>query len=99
MVTLKKDDFKLGVILGLVGPMIGLFGYYFWKFSLYSFSDFFNALSQNKPLITAITIPCLLVNIIFFTYYINTKKDQTAKGIFVVTLIYAVTALLFKIWG
>ena len=99
MVTLKKDDFKLGVILGLLGPMIGLFGYYFWKFSLYSFSDFFNALRQNKPLITAITIPCLLVNIIFFTYYINTKKDQTAKGIFVVTLIYAVTALLFKIWG
>jgi hypothetical protein len=99
MITLKKDDFKLGVILGLVGPMIGLFGYYFWKFRLYSFGDFFDALRQNKPLITAITIPCLLVNIIFFTYYINTKKDQTAKGIFVVTLIYAVTALLFKIWG
>jgi hypothetical protein len=96
---LRRDDLKLGVILGLIGPVIGLFGYYYWKFSLYSFSDFMTALRLNKPLVTAITIPCLLVNIIFFTYFINTKKDQTARGIFVVTLIFAVTALLFKIWG
>lgn len=99
MVIFRRDDLKIGIILGLIGPMLGFFGYYFWKFSLYSFNDFLTALRMNKPLITAITIPCLLVNIIFFTYYINTKKDQTAKGIFVVTLIYAVTALLFKIWG
>jgi hypothetical protein len=96
---LRRDDLKLGVILGLIGPVIGLFGYYYWKFSLYSFSDFMTALRLNKPLVTAITIPCLLVNIIFFTYFINTKKDQTARGVFVVTLIFAVTALLFKIWG
>jgi len=96
---LRRDDLKIGVILGLIGPVIGLFGYYYWKFSLYSFSDFMTALRMNKPLVTAITIPCLLVNIIFFTYFINTKKDQTARGVFVVTLIFAVTALLFKIWG
>lgn len=99
MAALRKDDLKLGVLLGLIGPFIGLFGYYLWKFSLYSFSDFITALRLNKPLVTAITIPCLLVNIVFFTYFINSKKDQTAKGIFVVTLIFAVTALLFKIWG
>lgn len=99
MGLLRRDDLKLGVLLGLIGPVIGLFGYYLWKFSLYTFGDFINALRLNKPLVTAITIPCLLVNIMFFTYFINTKKDQTAKGIFVVTLIFAVSALLFKIWG
>jgi hypothetical protein len=54
---------------------------------------------MNKPLVTAIAIPCLLVNVAFFTYYINTKKDQTAKGIFAMTLLYGVATLLFKIWG
>jgi hypothetical protein len=54
---------------------------------------------MNKPLITAITIPCLLVNIIFFTYFINTRKDETAKGVFAVTIMYAVAALLFKFFG
>lgn len=99
MAVLKKDDLKLGIIIGLIGPLIGLFGYYLWKFNMYTFGEFITALRQNKPLITAITIPCLLVNIIAFTYFINTKKDQTAKGIFAITLIYAVSSLLFKIWG
>lgn len=96
---LKKDNLKLGLVIGLVGPVIGLFGFYFWKFSLFSFSEFLTALLQSKPLITAITIPCLLVNIIFFTYYINTKKDETAKGIFGITLIFAIVSLLFKFFG
>ncbi len=99
MGLINRDNLKLGLVIGLIGPVLGLFGYYWWKFSLYSFGEFITALRMNKPLITAITIPCLLVNIIFFTYYINTKKDQTAKGIFAVTLLYAVAALLFKIWG
>lgn len=96
---LKKDDFKFGILLGLIGPFIGLVGFYFWKFSLYRFSEFLHALSKNKSLITAITIPCLFVNILIFTYYINTKIDKTAKGIFTITLIFAVISLLFKFFG
>ena len=95
----KKDNLRLGLILGLVAPLISFFGYYFWKFRLYSFSDFLYALKTNKPLITAITIPCLLLNIILFTLYINSRKDQTAKGIFAVTLLYAVASLLFKFFA
>ena len=99
MVIFNRDSLKFGLLLGIVGPLIGLIGFYFWKFSAYSFGDFLKALRENKPLITAITIPCLLVNIILFTFYINTRRDQTAKGIFALTLILAVASLLFKMWG
>jgi hypothetical protein len=99
MVIFNKDNLKFGLLLGIIGPIVGLFGFYLWKFSSYSFGDFLRALQQNKPLITAITIPCLLVNIILFTFYINTRRDQTAKGIFAITLILAVASLLFKMWG
>jgi len=99
MVIWKKDDLKFGILLGLIGPLIGFFGYYFWKFSMYSVADFMVALKQNKPLVTALTITCLLVNIGIFTLFINMRKDQTAKGIFAITLVFAVAALLFKIWG
>ena len=99
MVIFNKDSLKFGLVLGIIGPIIGLFGFYLWKFSLYSFGDFLRELQQNKTLITAITIPCLLVNIILFTFYINTRRDQTAKGIFAITLILAVASLLFKMWG
>ena len=99
MVIFKRDQYVFGVILGLIMPMLSFFGYYYWKFSLFSFEDFINLLQANKQLVTALTIPCLLMNIVIFTLYINGQRDKTAKGIFVVTIIYAVSALLFKFLG
>ena len=99
MEILKKDNFVYGVFLGLIVPVFSFYGYYLWKFSAYSFSDFLNALQSNKQLVTALTIPCLLLNIVLFTIHINGQRDKTAKGIFTVTLIYAVSALLFKFFS
>ena len=42
---------------------------------------------------------CLLLNIILFTIYINSRKDQTAKGVFAVTLVYAILSLIVKLTG
>jgi hypothetical protein len=99
MEFLKKDELYLGLILGAIGPLLGFVGFYFWKFNQFTFADFIHALQQNKQLVTSLTIPCLLVNIILFTIYTNVQKDKTAKGIFIVTIIYAVISLLFKIWS
>lgn len=99
MEILKKDNFAFGVFIGLIVPVLSFFGYYYWKFSYFSFNEFINALQTNKQLVTAITIPCLLLNIVLFTIHINGQRDKTAKGIFTVTLIYALSALLFKFFG
>ncbi len=96
---LLKDKLRTGLLIGLILPFVSLFGYYFWKFSAYSFSDFFFYLRTNKQLLTAITIPCLVLNIALFTLYINARRDETAKGIFAVTLVYALASVLFKFFG
>lgn len=96
MVIFKRDQYAFGVIIGLVMPILSFFGYYYWKFRLFTFNDFIGALESNKQLVTALTIPCLLLNIVIFTIYINGHFDKTAKGIFVVTFTYAVSSLLFK---
>ena len=96
IVIFKKDDLRLGLVLGLVAPIISLVIYYLWKFSLYTVKDFFMFLYQNKAQITAVSVPCLFLNIALFTIYINSRRDQTAKGVFAATLIYAIVALLFK---
>ncbi len=96
---LRKDDFKIGLILGLLLPVVSFLGYYVWKFSVYSFSDYIFYLRTNKALVTAITIPCLVLNMVIFTYYINSKLDRTAKGIFAVTLLYALASLAVKYFG
>jgi hypothetical protein len=97
IVIFKKDNLRLGLILGLVAPILSLFIYYLVKFyPTFSLKDFFYFLRTNKSQITAVSVPCLVLNIALFTYYINSHKDSTAKGIFVATIVYAILALVFK---
>ncbi|MDE3143985.1 MAG: hypothetical protein KGL19_07510 [Bacteroidota bacterium] len=93
---LTKDNLKLGLVLGLLAPFIGMFGFYFWKFNVITLKEFFLLLGQQKSLITAMVSFSLLMNAILFTVYVNTHKDETAKGIFIVTIVYAVAALTLK---
>src|SRR5580693_6292726 len=94
---LKKNNLKFGMLLGFIAPLLSLVIYYFVKFfPTFSVKDFLNFIIYNKNQVTAISVPCLVLNIALFTYYINTHRDQTAKGIFAATLIYAIIALLFK---
>ena len=93
---LKRDNLRLGIVLGFLAPLISLTIYYFVKFSSYTVGDMFTAMAENKKLITAIAVPCLVANIALFTIYINTRRDKTAKGIFAITLVYAIGALLLK---
>ena len=93
----KKDNLRFGLLLGFLAPLISLVTYYFIRFyPLFSVGDFFDFISQNKSQVTAISVPCLVLNIALFTYYINTHRDQTAKGIFAITLFYAIASLLLK---
>lgn len=93
----KKDNLRFGMLLGFVAPLLSLVAYYFIKFyPLYSVADCLNFVADNKNQITAISVPCLILNIALFTFYINTRRDKTAKGIFAITLIYAIAALLLK---
>lgn len=94
---LKKDNLKLGLILGLIGPIIGLFVIYYIQFSSVSFSYFFEEFIHNNRLITSIGSLSLIANIILFAIYINVHKDNTAKGIFFITLVYGILILMMKI--
>ena len=92
----KKDNLKFGLLLGFLAPLISMVIYYFARFSEFSVSDVLGLMAREKNQITAITVPCLLLNIVLFTIYVNTQRDQTAKGIFATTLVYAIVALLLK---
>jgi len=93
----KKDNLRLGLALGLIGPLIGLVIIYFIRFPSYSFTDFLTYFMNDNKLITSIGALSLLANVILFTIYINTHRDDTAKGIFAVTVIYGIGILVLKI--
>ena len=94
---LKKDNLKLGLALGFTGPILGLVIIYLVKFSSIGFFEFLDMFINSNKLITSVGALCLLANAILFTLYINTHRDNTAKGIFAITLIYGITILVLKI--
>ena len=94
----KKDNLKLGILIGLLAPTIGVLGYYLLKFyPVFSFKEYADAIFQNKSVLTAVSSVSLMANVVIFTFYINRKIDQTAKGIFLITCIYILAVLLYKI--
>ena len=94
---LKKDNLKLGLVLGLIGPLLGLVVIYFFRFSGVSFGGFLDEFFNNNRLITSIGSLSLLANVVLFTIYINTERDTTAKGIFIITLAYGIAILILKV--
>jgi multisubunit Na+/H+ antiporter MnhC subunit len=94
----KKDNFIFGLALGFIAPMIGFLIYKLIKFKSLSFSEMLQWMKLNPNLITVSISVSLMANAILFTIYVNGYRDKTAKGIFIVTMIYAIIALAFKFW-
>ncbi|HYC29376.1 MAG TPA: hypothetical protein VEB42_11175 [Chitinophagaceae bacterium] len=95
---LIKDNLKLGLLLGLIAPLIVFVIVYYSRFYGYEFGEFVDLFMREKQIITFWGVWCLVGNIALFTYYINTRKDKTAKGIFAITLLYGIGILLIKLF-
>ena len=95
----KRDDLKLGIIIGLFGPLIGLVAIYLVRddFRSISFGEYLEFVFSSNKLVTSIGSLSLLTNVIFFTIYINTRRDKTAKGIFAITLLFGIAILVLKL--
>jgi hypothetical protein len=99
MVMIRKDRVSTGLILGLIGPVLGLLVIYLLRFRLFQFSEFLDEFLHNNRMLTGIGSLSLLANVILFTIFVNTRRDQTAKGIFVVTLVYGIGILVLKVFN
>lgn len=94
----KKDNFLFGLILGILAPILGIMLFKWSKFRIFSFKETFQFMLLEpgyRTLTVALSIS-LLMNAALFTFYINTNRDHTAKGIFVTTLIYGLIILSIK---
>ncbi len=94
----KKDNFIFGLALGLIAPIIGFMIFKLYKFQGLTLAEMLQWMKFNPNLITVSISVSLMANAILFTIYINGHRDKTAKGIFVLTVIYAIIAMIFKYW-
>lgn len=88
----------MGILIGLLFPVIIFLGIYFFRFTDEdSLTGFIPKFFSNKGYITFFGVWFLVGNIALFTYYVNTNKDRTAKGVFAITLLYGIGILLAKV--
>ena len=94
----KKDNLVFGLILGIVGPLVGLVLLKFYNFKILTFKEVFQIIyyQPGHSLLSAGLTISLMMNAFFFTMYINARRDNTAKGIFFTTLFYGVIILCIK---
>lgn len=95
----KKNKLSLGILLGFLTPVVGFFLYYLLVFmpKHIGLSEFMQVLLTNKQMIPKVISICLVLNGVVFYLYTQNRRDITAKGIFLVTMLYAITILLLKL--
>ncbi|MCY7290731.1 MAG: hypothetical protein LH615_00965 [Ferruginibacter sp.] len=94
----KKDNFVFGCVLGLLAPIAGLILLKYYKFGMLSYKEVLQFIytQPGHGIMTAGLSVSLMMNALFFTIYVNGRKDQTGKGLFVTTVLYGVVILLIK---
>lgn len=95
---MKKNSFPFGIILGIAAPFLGMIIFYFWKASANPFLYFMEVVFENKSLLTAMISFSLLINAGVFTWAVNSGKDKTARGIFLVTLLIMLPLIVYKLF-
>ena len=94
----KKDNLKLGILYGLIAPLLAMYLYYLIVLAdKINLSEYFFYLRTNRTLLTGVSSISLVANAIVFTIFVNTHRDKSAKGVFVTTLIYGLAVLLVKL--
>jgi len=91
-----KDNYIVGVIVGLTMPFLGFLIFYEWKFAAFSLEEFLDLLNRQKSILSAMISISLLINGAVLTIFFQKQKDKIAKGVFFTTCIYAVIAIACK---
>ncbi len=96
---MKRNVPALGLVIGLVFPILGMLVMYLIKFNGTPFNGFVNALVHDHKVAAMILSLSLLANAIPFIYYTNKRLDLTARGILIATMLYAVLIVMLRfVW-
>ena len=92
----KKDNLTFGLVLGFLAPILGIVCFYLINFRSAKFINFIEVMISFKIFFSAVITVSLVANGAIFTIYSNTDRDETARGIFVATMVYALVCLILK---
>ncbi|MCQ2214997.1 MAG: hypothetical protein MJZ31_03650 [Bacteroidales bacterium] len=86
----------IGIILGLVLPMITIWALYTFSYgAARPWNEFIEALIRLQSMATMIAIACLS-NLAVFTFFAYTDKLEISRGLIISTILWAVAIVIIK---
>jgi hypothetical protein len=91
----KYDRLILGAVLGLIGPIVGIFLFYLARFSDHSPVAFINMLKAPVLLSPMLSLGCV-ANLFIFFLLLRFNHNNAARGVVLATLVYIIPVVYTK---
>ena len=91
----KINNVKLGLILGLMAPVLSMLIVYLIKFTQFNFQELIDILVSSRVFTKIISL-CVIPNLALFFIFLNKNYYYTARGILVATIIFALFVFITK---
>lgn len=93
----KLDNIIVGLLLGAILPIIGMFAYYMFTYRYQtSFTGFLEYFSHRRVLVAAMSLSCYITNLPLFFGFIWGNMNRTARGVLFATMGYTVWVIYEK---
>lgn len=93
--SLKINNIKLGIILGIIAPLLSMLVIYLLKFSEYNFQELIDFLLA-RGIFTKIISLCVIPNLALFFFFLNKNYYTSARGVLISTFLFAFFVFITK---
>ena len=92
----KFDHIVIGIVLGLLGPVIVLFLFYLIRYHHMTFGRFLTMVGMEGTFSPRISL-CAIINLLVFYIFIWTNRYYSARGVILATFVYAGLIVYIKV--
>lgn len=94
----NKKLVAFGALVGLIGPVIALLLFHYFRFSQTELMVFVERLMFAKFFGPVMSL-CVLINLLLFFSFIWLKRDEGAWGVLFTTFLYAILVFWLKLFA
>ena len=91
----KINNIRLGLITGILAPILTMLIIYFIQFSEYGLKELVELL-VSKRIFTKIVSLCVIPNLAFFFLFLNKNYFYSARGVLLATVLFAAFVFITK---
>ncbi len=91
----KIDNLKLGILLGILAPVLTMLVIYLVQFTEHNFKELIDVLI-SKRVFTKIVSLCVIPNLALFFLFLNKNNFKSARGVLLATIFFALFVFITK---